>query len=85
MINFNKAALLYLMYSFESTGWSRQFIGEIEDGAIVVNGITPKGPEAYLWRFMEDGTLERLYASPMNQEDGKWKQPDEKIIFKKVK
>jgi hypothetical protein len=84
VLTYNYGVIKYLMYTFESTGWSRQFIGDPDAQQLMLQGMTPQGMEYYRWKFNDAGDLERAYWKPSNAAKAEG-DPAEVLVFKRVK
>ncbi len=85
MLTFNWGVGQYLVYSFESDGWSRMFLGEPNAEQMMVQGVIPGGVEHYRWKITPEGNLERAFWKASKEMKIADIPPDEVIVFTPVK
>ncbi|GEM_PF-7002363 len=85
MMTFNWGVGQYLIYSFESDGWSRMFLGEPNAEHVMVQGVVPGGVEHYRWKITPEGNLERAFWKASKEMKVTDTPPDEVILFTPVK
>lgn len=85
VVTFNRGALQYLMYTFESTGWAKTFIGRSSSEKVFLQGMLPGGFEHYQWTVTPAGTLERAYWKPVQGSTKAEGDPDITLVFNPVK
>ena len=82
IITYSWGVRQYLFYSFESTGWAKQFIGDVSTEYLMIQGYLPgKGMEYYKWFTNEKNELICDYWAPVEGEDARKNPPDSSLIF----
>jgi len=85
VVSFNRGGMQFLMFVFESTGWSKTLIGQSSTEEIMLQGMLPGGIEHFRWKILDDGTMERAHWDAVKGTVLVEGDPNQVIIFKPVK